>query len=189
MSETAPLLAFLSAPSKRAVDEFCTACFGVRHDHDAASELIAPAAAQFGVSKADAAALQQAVMQMIADALRAGDAEQLASLFPDDFHADLRTLLVRVLQHHYDEWLTTSRAEGVSSMQQLNHASWQVYHKADPRGIAALPTVLLGLDVSMPGAAPGSTGQQQLLNVEMRPEQLRSMLDGLNMIKEKLSQV
>ena len=102
-------------------------------------------------------------------------------LFPADFHADLRALIVRVVVHHLDEWRAESLASGggLAAMPRLESTSWHVYRKPAEGGGVATPAMLLSLAAE--GAPP--------THVEMGSEQLGSLLEGLTKIKTELDKV
>lgn len=184
-SSRAPLEALLAAPKKSAIDEFLCSC-AAEIRNPPSWERITEISATFGVTAIEAAGLQRAGAVLVGDAVYAnGSAEETAALFPDSFHADLRSLLVKVVQHRLPEWCATSLAAGgVSSMPQLQSASWLAYRvPVDEADGPTRPALNLNLKIGKsPSGAPGRT-----VNVEMSKEQVDSMLEGLNKVKEQLA--
>ena len=185
----AALLHLLGAPSKQAVDEFLCACAReVEQLSGPGDARLAEIATTFGVSAGEAAQLQRAGVELVTEAVyrRTTTAEQVATLFADDFHADLRTLLARVLLHRLDEWRAESLAAGgASSMPKLERTHWQAYRKpAEGGGSVAAPTLQLSLGL---GACAGSGPRE--VKVEMVQEQLEAMLTSMSKIKEQLDNV
>ena len=168
IANASDLLVLLQAPSKQSVDTFFSFAFSSRERaHDAS--LLAEVAAQFSCTPAQAERLYRAAAALIREAMAAEvTAESAAALFPADFHADLRALIVRVVVHHLDEWRAESLASGggLAAMPRLESTSWHVYRKPAEGGGVATPT-----------------------HVEMGSEQLGSLLEGLTKIKTELDKV
>ena len=201
LSSLSPLEALLSAPSKQAVNEFLCSCAAEREAPGVPSaERLAELASTFGLgTPEEASALQRAGAELVGKAVYAGATpEQTAALFPDGFHADLRELIVKAVQTRLPQWRAESLARGgVSSMPRLQSASWQVYRKPAPEaGGLTTPAMLLSLKLDGgPAAAPrapGAPGGREAgeeVAVEMSKEQLETMLEGLNKVKEQLASV
>ena len=200
------LLVLLEAPSKQSVDAFFCSCFAER-DTVGSPDRARVAAIVEMLSLSDpmkAAPLQWAALVLIGQMLYSdASPEQTATFFPDDFHSSLQALITKVLQFHQDEWRAESLAAGgVTTMPRLEGTSWQVYRRPTPGEHIGHPALLLGLQVrdapggeapktasGGSGAGSGGAGGKRTVQVEMTKEQLSSMLDGLNKIKEQLSMV
>ena len=181
IANASDLLVLLQAPSKQSVDTFFSFAFSSRERTPDAS-LLAEVAAQFSCTPAQAERLYRAAAALIREAMAAEvTAESAASLFPADFHADLRALIIRVVVHHLDEWRSESLASGggLAAMPRLESTSWHVYRKPAEGGGVATPAMLLSLAAE--GAPP--------THVEMGSEQLGSLLEGLTKIKTELDKV
>ena len=185
--ERAPLLHLLNAPSKQAVDDFLCSC--ARERESAASpgsSRFGEIASSFAITTKDARQLQQAGAELVGDALYQAPStlEEAATLFHDDFHSDLRTLLTRILAHRVDEWRAHSLdAGGVSTMPKLQRTAWHVYRKALPSTGSVAPPALL-LDLTL-----GEQQHSQHIKVEMSKEQLEAMLASLSKVKDQLEHV
>lgn len=189
MLDTAPLLELLKSPSKQALDDFLCSCAEEREQAGApTAERVAALAEIFDLSAPRARELQRAGVALVGEAMYAMPApEQLVELFPDDFHADLRSLLLRVLTHRRDGWRKEALARGgVSSMPRLQGASWQAYRKSSEKGAA--PAVLLSLQLEG-GAAAGAGRGDERVHVELQAEQLDILLQGLGKVKDQLAQI
>ena len=151
MLDTAPLLELLKAPSKQALDDFLCGCATDREQAGApTSARVEELAKQFELTVPRARELQRAGVALVGEALYTNPtAEQLADLFPADFHPDLRALLLRVLGHRRDEWRAESLASGgVSALPRLQGTSWQAYRKPTANGTTT-PAVLISLQVKV----------------------------------------
>ena len=111
------LLGLLRAPSKNAVDEFFCGCFESACTHAPEAAAARKGMQHFGLGAREADKLEQAAARLIADAMScerqvcmprgvawascppgSGAPQAVATLLPDDFRADLRGLVVKVLQ-------------------------------------------------------------------------------------------
>ena len=91
------LLGLLNAPSKQAVDEFMCECFASRRAGPPDAARKSALANRFGLAPREAERMHVAATHLIGDALyRGSGANETIALFPSDFHADLRALLVKV---------------------------------------------------------------------------------------------
>lgn len=181
------LLHLLSAPSKQAVDEFLCACAREREQlAGPGPSRLSEIAATFGIGVVEARQLQRAGTELVGEAVyrKAATPDLVAALFEADFHADLRSLLARILVHRFEEWQAASLAAGgISAMPKLQSASWQVYRNAPAStGGAAAPAVLLNLALGNDGLCTGSRD----VKVEMGKEQLEALVASLSKVKEQV---
>ena len=181
------LLHLLSAPSKQSVDEFLCTCAREREQLAGPGEArLSEIATTFGIGLVEARQLQRAGAELVGEAVyrKAATPELVENLFEADFHADLRSLLARILVHRFDEWRAASlTAGGVSTMPKLQSASWQVYRNAaTASGSAAAPAVLLNLALASNGLSTGSRN----VKVEMGKEQLEALVASLSKVKEQV---
>ena len=161
---------------------------------------LAGARETFGIGEAEALALARAATALVSEALvLAVPDDEVAVLLPDDFHADLRALLSRLLQRRLGEWREEHDTASVSALPRLEGVSWHAYRRPAPssaRPTATAPSVLLSLRLEADaGCAPAAAEAaapakpQREVHVEMSKQQLDSMLEGLGKIKEQLAQV
>ena len=68
------------------------------------------------------------------------DAEGVATVFPADFHADLKKLITKIVLAHYDAWHESASANQVSAPRLLDFGMCSVSHVVSTTIITVLPT-------------------------------------------------
>lgn len=107
----------------------------------------------------------------------------IGSLFPANFHKDLKTLILQIIDAHLRQWREDSIREQCS-LPRLQNVDWRIDVKRASETISniSLPTVLVQLKVHDTLAQANST-----VNLELDKQTLETMLDGLSKIKSQLS--
>ncbi|KAK3103418.1 hypothetical protein FSP39_019060 [Pinctada imbricata] len=132
------------------------------------------------------------------------EASQLQSLFPKDFHKNLRDLLIKIMMDNMNNWrnqavnsqdfLTTYVCAielASTSLPRMVDFDWRVDIKTSSDTITrmAVPTCILQMKVQDNIDKIGNTPDVQNVNVELSKETLDTMLDGLSKIRDQLSSV
>ncbi|CAL1278668.1 unnamed protein product [Larinioides sclopetarius] len=114
----------------------------------------------------------------------------ISSLFPDEFHKNLRDLLSKIIVEKFGTWKSLAAKDSVS-VPKLTEFDWRVDLKMASGKIARMsePTCILHLKIHNPGVPENSEDRFQSLNVELSKEKLDTMLNGLGRIRDQLSAV
>jgi len=113
------------------------------------------------------------------------DPKEVFSLFPDDFHKNLRELLSKLIAENMPSW----RAETISqqvSLPRLTDFDWRIHMKTAASGRLAVPSCLLQIKVDSGGDLRDGINS---FSVELTKETLETMLDGLAKIRLQLNSV
>ncbi|KFU89325.1 COMM domain-containing protein 9, partial [Chaetura pelagica] len=117
-------------------------------------------------------------------------AEDILSLFPENFHHNLKNLLTKIILENISGWRNEAQASQIS-LPQLVDMDWRVDIKTSSDSInkMAIPTCLLQLQIQEDDAICGNSPVVSALTVELSKETLDTMLEGLGRIREQLSSI
>jgi hypothetical protein len=189
--DVAGLEFLLKAPSKTVVVDIFKGAFTHRNDQ-VPDEVLASVAKTLNIQPLESIKLLQSVTILIKKALYEGsnEASQIAKLFPDNFHSDLKKLLSDLLAKNLHEWKTKALKNQVS-LPRLIDFDWSVNIKSASDTVAgmAVPTCLVQMKVQSTPETTREMAEVQSVNVEFSKETLDTMLDGLSKIRDQLSSV
>ncbi|XP_029819193.1 COMM domain-containing protein 9 [Manacus vitellinus] len=117
-------------------------------------------------------------------------AEDILSLFPENFHQNLKNLLTKIILENISAWRNEAQASQIS-LPRLVDMDWRVDIKTSSDSIIrmAVPTCLLQLKIQEDAALCGNNPVVSALTVELSKETLDTMLEGLGRIRDQLSAV
>uniref|UniRef100_A0A663E5C7 COMM domain containing 9 n=1 Tax=Aquila chrysaetos chrysaetos TaxID=223781 RepID=A0A663E5C7_AQUCH len=117
-------------------------------------------------------------------------AEDILSLFPENFHQNLKNLLTKIILENISAWRNEAQASQIS-LPRLVDMDWRVDIKTSSDSISrmAVPTCLLQLKIQEDVALCGNSPVVSALTVELSKETLDTMLEGLGRIRDQLSAV
>ncbi|XP_009893900.1 PREDICTED: COMM domain-containing protein 9 [Charadrius vociferus] len=117
-------------------------------------------------------------------------AEDILSLFPEDFHQNLKNLLTKIILENISAWRNEAQASQIS-LPRLVDMDWRVDIKTSSDSISrmAVPTCLLQLKIQEDVALCGNSPVVSAVTVELSKETLDTMLEGLGRIRDQLSAV
>ncbi|XP_007055301.2 COMM domain-containing protein 9 isoform X3 [Chelonia mydas] len=186
----AALQILLKASSKDVVRQLCQECFS--SSTRGSSRLIDSTCSNLSVTSEEAAQLVCCLHNLTRHIVYRGlsSAEEILSLFPENFHQSLKNLLTKIILENVSVW----RSEAQSSQISLPHLvdmDWRVDIKtsSDSIGRMAVPTCLLQLKIQEDAALCGDSPVISSVTVELNKETLDTMLDGLGRIRDQLSAV
>ncbi|GBN46025.1 COMM domain-containing protein 9 [Araneus ventricosus] len=185
------LLLLLKASSKQQVVDICQDVFKYR-EKDLPNQVVMPVADAMGIDTTEALKLFKALSIFLKFVLFHGHStyDSISSLFPDDFHKNLRDLLSKIIAEKFGTWKSLAAKDSVS-VPKLTEFDWRVDLKMASGKIARMsePTCILHLKIHNPGVPENSEDRFQSLNVELSKEKLDTMLNGLGRIRDQLSAV
>ncbi|CAM5161218.1 unnamed protein product [Natator depressus] len=211
----AALQILLKASSKDVVRQLCQECFS--SSTRGSSKLIDSTCSNLSVTSEEAAQLVGCLHNLTRHIVYRGlsSAEEILSLFPENFHQSLKNLLTKIILENVSVWRSEAQSSQIS-LPRLVDMDWRVDIKtsSDSIGRMAVPTCLLQLkrklhftgDVHNLGSTlwsfrRGNCGIQEdaalcgdspvisSVTVELNKETLDTMLDGLGRIRDQLSAV
>lgn len=190
-SDAASLNLLLKASSKAIVVQVCRIAFSHRNGTVPAS-VIANVSATLGIKPVEANKLLGAAVNLVKLVLYEGysDAAAISSVFPENFHKNLKALLAEILANLGPEWRGQSLLQEVS-LPRLIDFDWRVDVKTSSDSVTrmAVPTCLVQMKVQDQATntehMPGTTN----VNFELTKQTLDTMLDGLGKIRDQLSSV
>ncbi|KAG8190366.1 hypothetical protein JTE90_022013 [Oedothorax gibbosus] len=185
-------LLLLKASSKQQVVEICQDAFKHREKEITPNLVLKSVAEKLGVGIAEASQLTTNLGILIKVVLFHGHStlESVFSLFPEDFHKNLRDLLSKIIIENYLAWKSSAVSDSVS-MPKLTEFDWRVDLKMASGKVARMsePTCILHLKIHDPSLPEHHTDRLQTLNIELSKEKLDTMLNGLGRIRDQLSAV
>ncbi|XP_015906948.1 COMM domain-containing protein 9 [Parasteatoda tepidariorum] len=186
------LLLLLKASSKQQVLDIVENAFKYREKELPPNQILKPVADSFEVDTTEASKLFSALGDFIKFILFNGYStyESIISLFPEDFHKNLRDLVSKIFIEKFSSWKTAAITNSVS-VPRLVEYDWRVDLKMASGKIARMsePTCILNLKVLDPVYPENQPDHLQTLNVELSKEKLDTMLHGLGRIRDQLSAV
>ncbi|GIY58693.1 COMM domain-containing protein 9 [Caerostris darwini] len=185
------LLVLLKAPSKQQVVDICQEAFKYR-EKEISSQALMLVTEAMGIEIAEASKLYKALTVLLKFILFHGYSsyDSISSLFPEDFHKNLRDLLSKIIAEKYGTWKNLAANDSVS-VPKLTEFDWRVDLKMASSKIARMsePTCILHLKIHNPSLPESHEDRFQSLNVELSKEKLDTMLNGLGRIRDQLSAV
>ncbi|XP_061173319.1 COMM domain-containing protein 9-like [Saccostrea echinata] len=118
------------------------------------------------------------------------EAQEIQSLFPKDFHKNLRDLIAKIALENMNNWKNHSISNQVS-LPRLVDFDWRVDTKmaSDSVSRMSVPTCIIQMKVQENQTEVGRVPEINNVNVELSKETLDTMLDGLSKIRDQLSSV
>ncbi|XP_069714031.1 COMM domain-containing protein 9 isoform X3 [Phaenicophaeus curvirostris] len=118
------------------------------------------------------------------------EAEDILSLFPENFHQNLKNLLTKIILENISAWRNEAEASQIS-LPRLVDMDWRVDIKTSSDSISrmAVPTCLLQLKIQEDVALCGNSPVVSALTLELSKETLDTMLESLGRIRDQLSAV
>ncbi|EDV29431.1 uncharacterized protein TRIADDRAFT_51748 [Trichoplax adhaerens] len=156
------------------------------------NEIIAYCTTELKLESADTYKLLQELKNLILMLLYQdiSDPKRIYSLFPDDFHKNLRELLSKILAESMPKWKASAINRQVS-LPRLEDFDWRVDLKvsSDTINRMAMPTCIMQLKIQQNQEETKLLPPQQCINLELSKETIDTMLDGLGKIRDQLSSV
>ncbi|CAM2115686.1 COMM domain-containing protein 9 [Caretta caretta] len=186
----AALQILLKASSKDVVRQLCQECFS--SSTRGSSKLIDSTCSNLSVTSEEAAQLVCCLHNLTRHVVYRGlsSAEEILSLFPQNFHQSLKNLLTKIILENVSVWRSEAQSSQIS-LPRLVDMDWRVDIKtsSDSIGRMAVPTCLLQLKIQEDAALCGDSPVISSVTVELNKETLDTMLDGLGRIRDQLSAV
>jgi len=115
------------------------------------------------------------------------NSSNLGSLFPKEFHSELKALILKVIGSHLSEWRETC-ALNQCSLPHLQSLDWRIDVKraSDQITSMSIPTVLVQLQIEKQQQKITEPQGSDFINFELNKQTLQTMIDGLQQIKEQL---
>ncbi|XP_073460291.1 COMM domain-containing protein 9 [Aquarana catesbeiana] len=188
--EFTALTLLLKAPSKDVVQKLCRDSFprssiGSEHLTDGVSSSLS-------ITTEEAAQVVQALHSLMQHVVYKGltTAEQILSVFPDDFHQNLKNLLTKIILDNVSAWRNEAQNTSIS-LPRLVDLDWRVDIKTSSDSVTrmAVPTCLLQMKIQEDPDLCGLDPATSTLTMELSKETLDTMLDGLGRIRDQLSAV
>jgi len=112
----------------------------------------------------------------------------LGPLFPEDFHKDLKTLILQIINAHLAVWRAAALNQQCS-LSKLTNFDWRIDVKraSEMMSNMSVPTVLVQLSLEDHMKASASSNNIKTVNFELNKQTLETMLDGLKKIKDQLA--
>ncbi|NXC14736.1 COMD9 protein, partial [Corythaeola cristata] len=188
--EFAALQSLLKAPSRDAVRQLCRECFS--SPPAGLGPLARRACLSLSAGPEEAQQLVSALHNLTRHVVYRGltRAEDILSLFPENFHQNLKNLLTKIILENLSAWRNEAQASQIS-LPRLVDMDWRVDIKMSSDNISrtAVPTCLLQLKIQEDAALCGNNPVVSALTVELSKETLDTMLEGLGRIRDQLSVV
>ncbi|NXY87471.1 COMD9 protein, partial [Alcedo cyanopectus] len=188
--EFAALQSLLKAPSRDVVRQLCQESFS--SPPAGLGPLARRSCPGLAVGTEEAEQLVSALHNLTRHVVYHGltRAEDILSLFPENFHQNLKNLLTKIILENISAWRNEAQANQVS-LPRLVNMDWRVDIKTSSDSISrmAVPTCLLQLKIQEDVALCGDSPVVSALTVELSKETLDTMLEGLGRIRDQLSAV
>ncbi|XP_069824220.1 COMM domain-containing protein 9 [Dendropsophus ebraccatus] len=180
----------LKASSRDVVQKLCRDAFP--RPALGSIQLIDQVSSGLSVSAEEASQVIQAVHSLTHHVVYRGliSAEQILSVFPDDFHQNLKNLLIKIILENVSAWRSEAQNTSIS-LPRLVDMDWRVDIKTSSDSVTrmAVPTCLLKMKIQEDPALCGLEPATSTLTMELSKETLDTMLDGLGRIRDQLSAV
>ncbi|CAI8045904.1 COMM domain-containing protein 9 [Geodia barretti] len=191
MAQWSGLSCLLRVSSKEAVQNVLREAFSHRNE-SVPDVILASAAKNIQIEPLEAKELFSSACLLVSSVLQSGalDKESIETLFPDDFHNDLKGLLSEIIAESMCDWKRHAMTQQVS-LPRLESFDWRVDVKISSTAAArmAVPTCLLQMKVDGGREDRRRVPVAQTVSVEFSPETLHTMLDGLGKIRDQLASV
>lgn len=116
--------------------------------------------------------------------------DEISAVIPNEVHANLKELLVKILVECVPEWQADT-VNNLVSIPKLIDFNWRVDVKmaSDDDKQSSSPSCILQLKVEDDKKSIGTDFETKIVNVELSKETLDTMLHGLGRIRDQLSTV
>ncbi|XP_060072390.1 COMM domain-containing protein 9-like [Ylistrum balloti] len=186
------LSVLLQASSKDVVLRICNESFIYRDKQQYSDGVLTSVGEALSLDSNKSRQLVQSLGVLLKTAVFHGDAtpSSLQSLFPSNFHKNLRDLLVKTMMENMNNWRNSALNNQVS-LPRLVDFDWRVDIKTSSDTITrmSVPTCILQMKVQENATEVDQTPDVEHVNVELSKETLDTMLDGLSKIRDQLSSV
>ncbi|XP_071809688.1 COMM domain-containing protein 9-like isoform X2 [Asterias amurensis] len=156
------------------------------------TEVVHKIAEQLSASDDEANKLLCSLSKLIRNVLFIGctDATSVQSVFPSEFHKNLKDLLTKIITESLPTWRNRSINSQIS-LPRLVDFDWRVDIKTSSDTLArmSVPTCVLQLKVQENATRVDVAPDTSTMNVELSKETLDTMLDGLGKIRDQLNSV
>ncbi|KAM5138463.1 COMM domain-containing protein 9 [Mantella aurantiaca] len=188
--EFSALQLLLKASSKDVVQKLCRDSFP-RSSIDS-GQISDSASSSLSITPEEATQVVQALHTLTRHVVYKGltSAEQILSVFPGDFHQNLKNLLTKIILDNVSAWRNEAQNSGIS-LPRLVDLDWRVDIKTSSDSVTrmAVPTCLLQMKIQEDPDLCGLDPATSTLTMELSKETLDTMLDGLGRIRDQLSAV
>ncbi|KAM8939014.1 COMM domain-containing protein 9 isoform 1-T1 [Pelodytes ibericus] len=189
-SEFPPLQLLLKASSKDVVGKLCRDSFP--RSAVGSQPLIDSVSANLSITPGEAAQVVQSFHALTRNVVYKGlaSADEIISLFPENFHQNLKNLLTKLILENLSAWKSDILVSAVS-LPRLVDLDWRVDIKTSSDSVArmAVPTCLLQMKIQEDTELCPLDSATSTLTMELSKETLDTMLDGLGRIRDQLSAV
>ncbi|OWF47966.1 COMM domain-containing protein 9-like isoform X2 [Mizuhopecten yessoensis] len=186
------LSVLLQASSKDVVLRICNESFINRDKQQYSESVLASVGDVLSLDTNKSRQLVRSLGALLKTAVFHGDSNpsSLQSLFPSNFHKNLRDLLVKTMMENMNNWRNSALNNQVS-LPRLVDFDWRVDIKTSSDTITrmSVPTCVLQMKVQENATEVDKTPEVEHVNVELSKETLDTMLDGLSKIRDQLSSV
>eukprot|EP00164_Ancoracysta_twista_P010291 GFYU01015471.1.p1 GENE.GFYU01015471.1~~GFYU01015471.1.p1 ORF type:complete len:203 (+),score=55.02 GFYU01015471.1:28-609(+) len=183
------LLVLAEAPGKKEVNDVIEASYRMRHG--VSSGVVEKTATALGIDSQQASAVFTQSVPLVRRALyKCESKEDVAALFPSDFHSNLKALLSSVIATKIPSWKEASVRSQVS-LPKLVDSDYRIDIKSSSNHIArmAVPTVLVDLKVQETPTSSNQVPGESNVVFELNKETLDTMLSGLGRIRDQLNSI
>jgi len=176
----------LKCPSKTILEQIFVQTFKVRSATEAPELISNSLVAALKITKQQAQQLFSSICYIVQIAVYE-NSSALGPLFPEDFHKDLKGLILQVITAHLVEWREDA-LRTQCSLPKLKAIDWRIDVKRASEMISnmSVPTVLVQLTVEQNPNRVGLESKLKTVNLELNKQTLETMLDGLKKIKDQL---
>eukprot|EP01101_Sappina_pedata_P006098 TRINITY_DN2948_c0_g1_i1.p1 TRINITY_DN2948_c0_g1~~TRINITY_DN2948_c0_g1_i1.p1 ORF type:complete len:218 (-),score=56.01 TRINITY_DN2948_c0_g1_i1:52-705(-) len=196
LEDAQTLLLLLQAPSKNLVDEIIVLAYNHRNSPEIHDSDLTPISDSLKTDTNQIHRLIGAIGRLIKKSIYGlMSVEQIADLFPSNFHKSLKGLISQIIARRMPEW----RKDALGSTQfmpKLEDVNWRVDIKSASNALdhMAVPTLFVEMKVR---DAPTSAGHlidpesipSKIVSFELGSGTLQTMLDSLGKIRDQLQAV
>jgi len=179
----------LKAPSRKLVDELFTAAFKNRGGDT--SELETEITTALTITPEEAERLVKSIQFVITKSLyEHGTSFDPSPLIPTSLRAELRDLIVKIINHRLPEWREASLASGCS-LPRMVSLDYRIDIKSGSETMSrmSVPTVLVNIKVANPPSKSGEEQQPQSVLFELDKNTISTMLDSLKFVQGQLNSI
>ncbi|XP_075044457.1 COMM domain-containing protein 9 [Mixophyes fleayi] len=189
-SEFSSLQLLLKASSKDVVQKLCKDSFP--RSALGSVHLIDSVSSNLSVTSEEAAQVVHGLHALTRHVVYRGlmTADQILSIFPDNFHQNLKNLLTKIILENVSSWRGDAQNASIS-LPRLVDLDWRVDIKTSSDSVAsmAVPTCLLQMKIQEDPDLCRLNPATSTLTMELGKETLDTMLEGLGRIRDQLSAV
>ncbi|XP_023229848.1 COMM domain-containing protein 9-like [Centruroides sculpturatus] len=182
------LLLLLKATSKQHVNDLCRDAFLCQDLPP--KHLVVQCAGRLSIEHADALKLLNSLSSLTKLAVfrNCSTPELVASLFPSEFHKNLKELLAKIIADRFQQW-ESEALDNMVSLPRLKDFGWRVDMKMASSDIARINALSCILHLAIEDNSSCDSDTVSNVNVELNKETLDTMLHGLGRIRDQLSAV